>query len=497
MGNGPSKKAAGSAPARTVEHAAGLALAHGRHRRAQYRAVSLLGAGAQATVRLATRGDGALYALKTYYKEDGGASSRGAANELAVRNKLKALGHANHPHIVHLVENFVAEDRTYFVFEYAPGTDLAQCLQARGGVLPEWEARRIIASVLGTLSFLHSVGIVHRDVKPANILVRDPARLAETLCLTDFGGAHVSDSPNPANITSGLPSFATSRSLAKAMQSCAGTPLYLPPEIVLGLAYDHKVDSWATGCVLWNLLFGASPFEHGLASFDELYARIMKASLDFPDGGASESCRSFLRALLDPDPSRRPSCAEALDHSWLHEPEPWATPPPTPVAAPMDFRAALSLLDAAQLDAMNATLVGGAWDGNLRRTDSGYQSNGSQGSPVQGDTPYAAAGHRNSLHSVNSHGEGGQTQYQQSYTQGMAYPQQDFSQQQQPWYPQPESLPRMQYPQDQLYAGAYQQQQVAEHYGYQQQHPDHMYAPAGAWFSPPRMPLQGGAYAAS
>ncbi|KAI9022699.1 kinase-like domain-containing protein [Hyaloraphidium curvatum] len=101
------------------------------------------------------------------------------------------------------------------------------------------------------------------------------------------------------------------------MKTLAGTPFYLPPELVTGLPYTPKVDLWALGCMLYDLLFGRAPFADA-GTFPELFSRICKADFTFPPGsGVSEQAKAFIRRLLDPDQATRPGADEALRVPWI------------------------------------------------------------------------------------------------------------------------------------------------------------------------------------
>ncbi|KAI9023899.1 kinase-like domain-containing protein, partial [Hyaloraphidium curvatum] len=286
----------------------------------QFRTVRRLGTGTQATVRLALyTPTGQAFAVKAFRRPKRPLSASaatlktagpesGVTAELLVRRRLQLAG--PHPCQEHI--HFVTEEKAYLVFELCAGMDLQHCMQARGGCFPEDEARPIIATVLRTLTYLHGIGIVHRDVKPANILVRDPNRIAETLCLADFGGAFVAD---PALGSSPILQPTAPRDHPLTMHTITGTPYFLPPELVMGLPYGPKVDCWALGCTAHAVLVGETPFASA-ANLAELYGMIQAGELHLP-GSVSDEARGFLSMLLQPDPAARASAAAALGHPWL------------------------------------------------------------------------------------------------------------------------------------------------------------------------------------
>ncbi|KAI9002205.1 kinase-like domain-containing protein [Hyaloraphidium curvatum] len=270
--------------------------AEGRARRKLYRTLQhSIGSGSQGAVRLAM-GPPGVCAIKSVETPAGDAD----ADEVVRRMRAVFAIRPEHPGVVRLLDFFRTRSKAYFVHEYCAGGDLAAYLARSAGPVGEEEARDITFAILSALCWLHAHGIVHRDLKPANVLLRDAARPADTLCLADFGSAF---SPF-------LPSFSPDLCLA-------GTPFYLPPEIIRGLPYGPGVDMWSLGCIVYELLFGRHPFQV-VGSFRELYQRIGRADYEIPvDRPVSPDAASFIRALLAADPEARMSAEEATAHPWM------------------------------------------------------------------------------------------------------------------------------------------------------------------------------------
>ncbi|KAI9028060.1 kinase-like domain-containing protein [Hyaloraphidium curvatum] len=344
--------------------------AHGRKRRRSYRDIELLGAGAEARIKLVENSASERFALKIMPKpaaegaegfggllgrqRDAPSPARKAA-ELAMRRRFAAVGQLGrlHDHLPLYHEAFETKDKWYFLMDVYGGGDLAGYLARHGGRLPEAQAARLTSILLDTLAFLHSRGITHRDVKPSNIFLKDPERL-ETAVLADFADCYVDDvevppcdyddseeddgggssqlDTSPLPSTSALhpepcPSGSGSLShtpadavyTAGGMKTMTGTPFFLPPEIVRGAIYTSKIDLWALGCMVFQLLFGRTPFGDS-ASFAELYHRITHGDFAIPPEDAStvsaEAC-AFVHRLLRTDPSLRPSAEEALSDPWI------------------------------------------------------------------------------------------------------------------------------------------------------------------------------------
>ncbi|KAI9002214.1 kinase-like domain-containing protein [Hyaloraphidium curvatum] len=267
--------------------------ADGHARRKLYRVLNRLGAGAQGGVRLAV-GPAGLCAIKTLE------APAGDARAAETVRRMKAVWNIvpEHPHIVRLLDCFRTRSKVYFVNEFCAGGDLAKYLSQHGSRIDEDGAREISRSLLSALEWLHSRSIVHRDVKPANVLLRDASRPAETLCLADFGSCFVE---NPE----------------RDVEEGQGTPFYLAPELVRGIPYGPGVDLWSFGCIFYELLFGTRPFSL-TGSFEDLYGGILRAEYRVPDdSAASTSALEFLASLLTAEPAARLSASDALRCPWM------------------------------------------------------------------------------------------------------------------------------------------------------------------------------------
>ena len=149
----------------------------------------------------------------------------------------------DHPNVVPVHQAEEQDGHLYIAMRYVPGTDLHALLSARGRLEPA-DAVRILEQVAGALDAAHEQGLVHRDVKPANVLLSGKAG-KEHVYLTDFGVTK--------HIASGAGMTRTG--------AFVGTLDYVSPEQVQGAAVDGRADIYALGCVLYELLTGAVPFQ--------------------------------------------------------------------------------------------------------------------------------------------------------------------------------------------------------------------------------------------
>ncbi|MFC8047142.1 protein kinase [Nocardia sp. NPDC057353] len=148
----------------------------------------------------------------------------------------------DHPNIVTVYDRGAEDDQLWISMQFVAGAD-ASCVDV--GVLPAARAVRIIADTAAALDFAHVNGVLHRDVKPANILLaKAPIGQPERVLLTDFGIASVRD----ADTTLG------------SAGSITATLAYAAPEHLAGAALDHRADQYSLACTLFWMLTGAAPY---------------------------------------------------------------------------------------------------------------------------------------------------------------------------------------------------------------------------------------------
>ncbi|KAG5842941.1 hypothetical protein ANANG_G00183100 [Anguilla anguilla] len=184
-----------------------------------------------------------------------------------------------HPFLVGMQYSFQTADKLYFVLDYVNGGELFYHLQ-RERVFLEPRARFYAAEIASALGYLHSLHIVYRDLKPENILLDSQGHIV----LTDFGLCKEGLEPNGTTST------------------FCGTPEYLAPEVLQKQAYDHTVDWWCLGCVLYEMLYGLPPFYSRNTA--EMYSNILnKTPVLKPN--VSNAGRDLLEALLQKNRTQR------------------------------------------------------------------------------------------------------------------------------------------------------------------------------------------------
>ncbi|TQM14729.1 serine/threonine-protein kinase [Pseudonocardia kunmingensis] len=193
-----------------------------------------------------------------------------------------------HAHVISMFDVVVHEDRPWLVMEYLPSQSLAQVLGAKGP-LPLSQVADIGRQVADGLAAAHVAGVVHRDVKPGNVLIAEDGRVK----LTDFG---VSRAVDDVQLTrTGL---------------IAGTPAFISPEVARGLDPTAASDVFALGATLYAAVEGTPPF--GLD--DNAYALLHKVATENvrPPRETGPVVDVIMR-LLSRDPEDRPSAAQARD----------------------------------------------------------------------------------------------------------------------------------------------------------------------------------------
>jgi eukaryotic-like serine/threonine-protein kinase len=214
-----------------------------------YKTVSELGSGAIATVYLATQEPlGRKVAIKAL-KATIPPSSTFATQ---LEREARVLSGLSHPNIVLLLDYVKSESQMYLVLEYISGFSLSELLAKKPKLRAEMVAA-IGAEVAEGLAHAHELGVVHRDVKPANVIL---SRQGEVK-IVDFSIAHRERLPSvdePAAFDTETPAHGTS-------QTAFGTPAYMAPEQLLGEAVDARSDLFSLGVVLYQLLCGVRPFD--------------------------------------------------------------------------------------------------------------------------------------------------------------------------------------------------------------------------------------------
>ena len=256
----------------------------GRPLGARYVIAERVGDGASGVVYLGhVRDDGSPVAIKVLRPE---LAENPDVVARFVRERSLVVG-LRHPNLVRILDLVIDGGHAAIVMEWVGGGDLREDLLRSGPMTPQ-DAARVLRQVLSALDAMHAAGVLHRDVKPANVL------------LDDHGRAHLSD-------------FGIGRILGGQSSTAAtdlmGTADYMAPELLRNERASAAVDVYSAGCMFNELLTGGPPF-HGSS-----LAIILLAHLNQPPRrppGLSDGLWDLLSRMLAKDPARRPTVSEAI-----------------------------------------------------------------------------------------------------------------------------------------------------------------------------------------
>lgn len=217
-----------------------------------------------------------------------------AKNELEFQRILSK----NKSGILPIFTWFMDQERIYVVVEYAIGGDLySYMMKQPNKVLNKKDIILVIKQLAEILEIMHDNGIAHRDIKPENILLLNEGNVKK-ICLADLG-------------------WACKFNQDRRTTMC-GTLDYLPPEMVRSQEYDaSKVDVWALGILLYELLIGKPPFEAPTQS--DTYRLIAKCKPQLPKTFEKDILLHdlLINKMLNLNPGNRPSCREILQSEWI------------------------------------------------------------------------------------------------------------------------------------------------------------------------------------
>lgn len=210
--------------------------------------------------------------------------SPGQGREFVERFKQEArtIARLQHPHILPLYDYGDDDDILYLVTAFVDGGSLND--RIRRGALPLPEAQRLFEQIAGALDYAHRQNVIHRDIKPDNILLD---REGHAL-LGDFGIAKLMQGVNTVNLTG---------------NGLVGTPAYMSPEQAQGLPVDHRTDIYSLGVVLYEMLAGKQPYEAETPM--QVVLKHMTAPIPTLQGNFPPELDNVMQRALAKDPTQR------------------------------------------------------------------------------------------------------------------------------------------------------------------------------------------------
>ncbi len=214
-------------------------------------------------------------------------------DEISIMNLIK---HNPHPNIVHCYDVIRTQTEVFIIMEYCDSGDLMSIIRRP---IKEKYAQFYFCQLANGLKYLDTHSIIHRDIKPKNILLTNNRRV---LKIADFGLAkRISD--------------------VSLHETVCGSPLYMAPEIMNNNPYNNQTDLWSIGMILYEMLYGAHPFEK-CKSVPELKDQLMKTHIQIPppdtlNKDVSPVCISLLKNLLQKKVTQRINWDEFFKHPWV------------------------------------------------------------------------------------------------------------------------------------------------------------------------------------
>lgn len=212
---------------------------------------------------------------------------------LSVNRELGVMNAANHPMICKLYDCFEDEQHIYIVMELAAGTTLLRYINSRGRIKEE-ETKKLFVQLLDIVDYLHTLNIVHRDLKVENIMLDEKGNMK----LIDFGFSCMITDEDPL------------------MDTWCGTRQYVAPEMLHHKAYSKAVDVWSMGVILFGMFAGRLPFQSNDAN--ALANDILEKDPRYPRD-ISPGLLDLLQKMLTKDPEMRITIKEIAEHAWVKD----------------------------------------------------------------------------------------------------------------------------------------------------------------------------------
>ena len=200
-----------------------------------------------------------------------------------------------HENIVRLYSNHEDDTHFYLIMEYVSKGTLYQMIKINNG-LEEKQAFKYFIQVVAAVNFLHENNLIHRDLKPENLLLDEN----DCVKLCDFG-------------------WCVELNIGNRVTFC-GTFEYMAPELIKELPYNHAIDVWSLGVLLYELIHGYSPFRaqegHCNEDYTQIFKNILRNNLKV-EKKISDDCSDLIKKLLTPDNQNRIKIKDIFRHPWV------------------------------------------------------------------------------------------------------------------------------------------------------------------------------------
>ncbi|KAL5222173.1 hypothetical protein ABZP36_026886 [Zizania latifolia] len=262
----------------------------------RWRKGDLIGSGAFGQVYLGMDLDsGELLAVKQVLIGSSNATREKAQGHIKeLEDEVKLLKNLSHPNIVRYIGTVREDNSLNILLEFVPGGSI-QSLFGRLGSFPEAVIRKYTKQILHGLEYLHRNGIIHRDIKGANILVDNKGCIK----LADFGASKQVEK------------------LVMTAKTMKGTPYWMAPEVIVGSGHDFSADIWSVGCTVIEMATGKTPWSQEIQEISLLYyVGTTKSHPPIPEHLSPEA-KDFLLKCLQKEPELRSAASDLLLHPFV------------------------------------------------------------------------------------------------------------------------------------------------------------------------------------
>ncbi|XP_046354075.1 testis-specific serine/threonine-protein kinase 3-like [Haliotis rufescens] len=251
-----------------------------------------IGSGSYAKVRLVERiSDGKILAAKVIDREKAPADY---VQDFMPR-ELEIVQSIKHEHVAQVQEIIETDKSVFIIMDYAQKGDLLEHIM-NNGAPKEKETKKMFRQIVSAVNYLHEIGVVHRDLKCENILIKKNM----DIIISDFGFSRRFDQNN------------------KPSKTFCGSAAYASPQLIKGTPYDPRQnDVWSLGCILFILTCGSMPFDD--SNIKKMVQR-QKDGVCFPSkvkDKINPDVKALIKRILEPDTTKRYTTTDILNNIWL------------------------------------------------------------------------------------------------------------------------------------------------------------------------------------
>jgi Ca2+-binding EF-hand superfamily protein len=218
-----------------------------------------------------------------------------------VKSEIDIMKLCRHPNVVRLLDHFENSEYIFLVMEYLSGGDLGNYLTKKKFKFTEQEAANIMVQIANGLNYLHKYGVLHRDLKPDNIMIANTEDVNPNIKIMDFGLSKVL-TPHE-KVSDGF-----------------GTLSFVAPEVLTRSPYNKQIDVWSMGIILFYMLTGELPFDDPDDNEEKIAKMIVFNDVNFPDKlfkTKTKELVDIINKCLIKNPEKRITVDQYIQHAWI------------------------------------------------------------------------------------------------------------------------------------------------------------------------------------